>query len=96
MRESMIHELYYGNISPWERRRIRDPEFAALTDKIDKMVTHFETLLSPEEYKKFEEMQDLQAQAGAIQEVELFEYAFCTGVLFDSTAPPASGRGRRL
>ena len=47
MRESMIHELYYGNISPWERRRIRDPEFAALTDKIDKIVTHFETLLSP-------------------------------------------------
>ena len=96
MRESMIRELYYGNVSPWERRRVYSPERIALADKIDDIVQHFKNLLSPEEYKKFEEMQDLQAQAGAIQEVELFEYAFCTGVLFDSTAPPASGRGRRL
>ncbi|MDE7219474.1 MAG: hypothetical protein K2O45_07625 [Oscillospiraceae bacterium] len=81
MRKSMIHELYYGNVSPWERKRILDPEFIALGKKIDDIVTHYKKLLSPEEYKKFEEMQNLQAQADVIQEAELFEYAFCAGVL---------------
>ena len=34
MRESMIRELYYGNVSPWERRRVYSPERIALADKI--------------------------------------------------------------
>lgn len=80
MRESIIRELYYGEISPWERRRTLDPKFTALSEKIEDIVTHFKELLSPEEYKKFEEMQSLQVQAGIVQEEELFEYAFCTGV----------------
>lgn len=77
----MLRELYYGNFSPWERSPSRDPELTELTRRIDAIVTHYENLLSPEEYKKFEEMQDLQARADLIQEVELFEYAFCTGAL---------------
>lgn len=38
-------------------------------------------LLSREEYKKFEEMEDLQAEAGTSEDVSLFEYGFCMGVL---------------
>ena len=48
MRESMIRELYYGNVSPWERRRVYSPERIALADKIDDIVQHFKNLLSPE------------------------------------------------
>ena len=81
MRESMIRELCYGNVNPYERRRTPSPEFIALTDKIDDIVTYYKNLLSPEEYKKFEEMQSLQAQADLIKEEELFEYAFCAGAL---------------
>ena len=61
MRESMIRELYYGNVSPWERRRVYSPERIALADKIDDIVQHFKNLLSPEEYKKFAEMQELES-----------------------------------
>lgn len=77
----MLRELYYGNISPWDRSPSHDPELTELTKKIDAIVAHYKNLLSPEEYEKFEEMQDLQARADLIQEIELFEYAFCTGVL---------------
>lgn len=77
----MLHELYFGNVSPWERERIRTPEYAALTKKIDDIAMHFKDLLSFEEYEKFEEMQDLRVQADIAEELELFEYAFCTGAL---------------
>ena len=80
MKESMVHELYYGNFSPWERRRIRDPEYTALIDKIDDILAYYKKLLSPEEYKKLEELQDLQGRANSIQDAELFAYAFCAGV----------------
>ena len=32
MRESMVRELYYGNLSPWERKRVYNPERTALND----------------------------------------------------------------
>lgn len=53
MRESMVREIYYGNLNPWERKRVYNPERIALNDKIDGIVEHFKNLLSPEEYKKF-------------------------------------------
>ena len=65
MRESMVREIYYGNLNPWERKRVYNPERIALNDKIDGIVEHFKNLLTPEEYKKFEEMQELESQAEA-------------------------------
>ena len=79
--KSMLQELYFGNIRPCERNRVRDPEYAALTKKISDIVVHFRDLLSPEEYAKFTEMRDLQADADLFDEVQLFEYAFSLGVL---------------
>lgn len=79
MRESMLHDLYFGNFSPWERDRIRTREYGTVIKKIDNIVEHFKNLLSPEEYEKFTEMQNLQAQAASIEEEEFFKYAFCAG-----------------
>lgn len=79
MRKSMLQELYFGRISPWERKRVHTQEYHALTKKIDGIVVHFKNLLSSEEYAKFEEMQTLQAQADIIDDVNLFEYSFCLG-----------------
>lgn len=76
-----MRELYYGNVSPWERKRVYTPERTALTDKIDDIVEHFKNLLSPEEYKKFAQMQELAAQVDADDAVDIFEHAFCLGVL---------------
>lgn len=79
--KSCMYDLYFGNLVPWERGRAQDPAYTPLTRKISDIKVHFQKLLSPEEYQKFEEMGNLQSQAGTIEDVDLFEYAFCMGVL---------------
>lgn len=79
MQESMIFDLYFGNFIPWERKRIRTEEYCSISRKISDIVDHFKNLLSPEEFEKFTEMQNLRAEAESIEDVELFEYAFCAG-----------------
>ncbi len=79
MKESMIHDLYFGRIRPWERERIRTREYSTTIKKIADIDEHFKDLLSPEEYAKFTEMQNLQAEIDLMEDVELFEYSFCAG-----------------
>lgn len=81
MRESMLYDLYFGRVSPWERKRIYTPEYNALIGKIIEMEEHFKNLLSSEEYEKFGEMQDLRGQAGIIESTDLFAYSFRLGAL---------------
>lgn len=81
MKQGIMYDLYFGNLIPWERGRAQDPAYTPITRKVSDIKVHFEKLLSPEEYKKFEEMGDLQAQYGTIEDVALFEYAFSMGVL---------------
>lgn len=81
MRESTLKKLYFGKISPWERECLHDPEYTALSEKINDLVDRYKKLLPPEEYEKFEELQNLQGRAGCMVEADLFAYAFCTGVL---------------
>ena len=81
MKESMLQELYYGNISPWERKRIRTHEYKTLTKKMESIVEYFKNLLSLEEYAKLAEMQEVQSKRSIMDELDLFEYAFRTGVL---------------
>ena len=77
----MLQELYFGNVTPCDRKRVRDPEYVELTKKIDNIVVHFEELLSPEEYAKLIEILELRAEASIFEEAELFEYAFSLGTL---------------
>lgn len=81
MSKSFMYDLYFGNLIPWERERAQDPAYTPLTRRTSDIKVHFQKSLSPEDYKKFEEMENLQSQSGTIEEVDLFEYAFCMGVL---------------
>ena len=81
MRESTLHDLYFGRISPWERERVHTREYRELTQKMVGIAAHFKNLLSAEEYARFEEMQNLRAQTDIINDVTLFEYAFRLGAL---------------
>lgn len=81
MRESILQDLYFGKIRPWERKRVHTQEYSVLTQKIDDIVVHFKNQLSSEDYARFEEMQDLQAQTEIIDDVDLFEYGFRLGAL---------------
>ena len=81
MSKSIMYDLYFGNLVPWERGRSRNPAYTPITRKVSDIKEHFKGLLSPDEYKQFERMEDLQADSGTIEEVELFEYGFCMGAL---------------
>ena len=81
MSKSFMYDLYFGNLVPWERGRSQDPAYTPITQKISDIKVHFQKLLSSEEYKKFEEMEDLKAQSHTIEDVDLFEYAFSMAVL---------------
>jgi len=81
MSESMLHDLYFGRISPWERERIHTTEYSELNQQISGLMVHFKELLSHGEYENLEKMQNLRAQAGIIEDVDLFEYSFCLGAL---------------
>lgn len=81
MKKSFMYDLYFGNLVPWERGRSQDPDYTPLTRKISDIKVHFQNLLSSDEFEKLEEMGNLQAEASTIEEIDLFEYAFCMAVL---------------
>lgn len=81
MSKSFMYDLYFGNLVPWERGRSQDPAYTPINRKISDIKVHFKGLLSPEEYQKFEEMEELKAQSGAIEDVDLFAYGLSMGIL---------------
>lgn len=81
MTYSVMQDLYWGNLVPWERGRPQDPSYAPITQKASEINEHFKDILSSEEYKRFEEMEDLETGRRNMEEIQLFEYAFRMGVL---------------
>lgn len=81
MRRSFMYDLFFGNLVPWERGRPQDPAYTRLTQKTGEIINYFQKLLSPKDYEKLEEMGNLQAQSGTIEDIDLFDYAFCMGIL---------------
>jgi len=81
MSHSIMHDLYFGNLVPWERGRPEDPNCTPIAHKISDIKEHFDNTLSLEEKKRFEEMQDLESKFDIMDEVHLFRYAFSMGVL---------------
>ena len=81
MSKSIMYDLYYGNLVPSERGCPPDPNYSLINRKIIALKEHFASILSPEEYKRFDEVEDLHSQSDTIEAEHLFEYAFCMGAL---------------
>ena len=77
----ILEDLYFGKISPWERLCPKNKEYTEVNQKISKIKDHFEETLSPEDTKRFEELQDLLCESGEIEDIALFESAFSMGAL---------------
>lgn len=81
MSQSMMHNLYYGTLVPWERKCSRNPDYGPLNEKISRIKGYFKELLPPDEYQKFEEWERLEADVKSIDEIDVFEYGFSMGTL---------------
>jgi len=73
--------LYYGCIVPRERSIVKNPDYAILQQKIIDIKMHFQSILPPEEWERFEEMEVLQTQSTLIEEVDAFSYGLNMGIL---------------
>jgi len=78
---SFVKSLYYGEISPWERGRSKDPRHALITHKIIDIQKYLRSDLTPEQWAKFEELENLYAQSWGIENFEVFSYGLNMGVL---------------
>ena len=79
--KKILHELYYGRLVSWERGRAQDPEYTLINRKISDIKIHFKNSMSPEEWERFEELENQCSQSSAIEEREAFSYGFTLGVL---------------
>lgn len=78
--KSLIKQLYYGKISPWEHLRPKNPEYHALWDKIEKQEAYLAGKLPAEERETFTEYQELIRQADCMETYEGFSHGFRLGM----------------
>jgi len=78
---SFVKALYYGEISPWERSRLKDPEYTRISHKINDIQAHFRNTLPAEEREKIEELENLYSRALSIENVDVFYYGMSMGIL---------------
>ena len=78
---SFVKALYYGEISPWERSRLEDPEYLRIGHKINDIQTHFRNTLPAEEWERIEELGNLYAKSLSIENADIFSHGLSMGML---------------
>jgi hypothetical protein len=77
---SVLHDLYYGRISPWERRPARNGESRELGRKIADERRYFIQKLSPDDCQRFQELENLYTQFSDLEQADAFSYGFRLGL----------------
>ena len=78
--ESMIEELWYGNIVPQEDDRVNSKEMKELLGYMARHHEDLEKSLSDEQKEIFEKFNDCYDELTDINEREIFVYAFRLGM----------------
>jgi len=76
----IFHDLYLGQLALSERGKPNDPEYATIEGKIFDISEHFQNTLPPDEWKRFEELENLYISLSTIEEVDTFTYGLCMGI----------------
>lgn len=77
--ESVMEELFRGRIHPWERHQTAQKE-ASIRDAIADEFDYFHTILSPEDYERFENLDSLFSNISTETELAAFKYALTFGI----------------
>ena len=83
---SFVKALYYGEVSPWERSRSKDPEYIRMGHKINDIQKHFQNTLPAEEWERIEELGSLYARSLSIENAEVFSYGLNMGMMLMADA----------
>lgn len=80
MTETLLKQLYNGEIYPSEIINCKDPQYRELSHKISDETEYFKKTLSPEDWKRLEQLDDMIDDRSAACSYENFSYGFRLGM----------------
>ena len=82
MGKDFVNDLYYGRITPWERRRSRKAAIIELDNQIACKRKEFTERLEEEDILRFETLEDLYFTRQELEVVESFRQGLRLGARF--------------
>lgn len=82
MGREFIDDLYYGRITPWERRRTKKSAALELDCKIKCKRKEFTERLRAEDLQRFESLEDLYFARQELERIECFRQGLQFGARF--------------
>ena len=79
--KSILEEIFYGHIFPFERIVPHDPGYRPLNQKISGLKQKLQARLPAEDYQTLKELLDLGCDSGLMETYASFEYGFKLGAL---------------
>ena len=76
MSKSLLQHLYDGEIYPAENILPKTPEYRKLTHEISDETHYFKDKLSPDDWKRFEKLKDMEDERTSAYIFENFAYGF--------------------
>ena len=77
---SILNDLYYGRISPWERCSTHNEESQEIGRKIEDEKRYFMQKMSLDDCQRFQELENLYTQSNDIEQVNAFSCGIKLGV----------------
>ena len=77
--KTIIRQLFYGELHPWERFVPNDSDLRKASNRVGKLVEEWKEHLSTEDTERLEEIVDTLYQYSSILESEAFESGFRIG-----------------
>ena len=76
---TLLEQLYRGKIYPAENIVIRTPEYKELQQKINSEKIYFNSILSSDDGKRFEDLGDMELDRSSLYAFENFVHGFRLG-----------------
>ena len=76
MSKSILQQLFDGEIYPAEDVVLKEPQDKELSEKINNETKYFQSVLSPDDWKRYEDLVDMQAAASNAYHYAYFIYGF--------------------
>ncbi|MEL7564742.1 MAG: DUF6809 family protein [Dehalobacterium sp.] len=80
MAKTLLQQLYDGEIYPGEVITCKGPKYRELTCKIIDEMEYFKKMLSPEDWNRFEKLDDMKFERSSDYTFAHFTYGFRLGV----------------
>lgn len=80
--EKFVNDLYYGRITPWERKKAKTAAELELNSQIVGERAYITKRMSEEERSRFEELERLCMMQQEQEKIECFRQGLCIGARF--------------